>query len=102
MRICFLHLELGKEIAVVFLLCSVPDHIDFAFVERLRKFNCSSPLRYFLIAVDQSGVSLLSYEICVYETWFRFCLSDINLKKSICLKFNFIIEHFCLLMWSKI
>ena len=47
----FFHLELGKGI-VVLLLCSVPDGIDFAFVERLRKFNCSSPFRIFLIAVE--------------------------------------------------
>ena len=38
------HLELGKGI-VVLLLCSVPDRIDFAIVERLRKFNCSSHLQ---------------------------------------------------------
>ena len=39
----FFHLELGKGIFVVLLLYSVPDHIDFAIVERLRKLNCSSP-----------------------------------------------------------
>ena len=43
---------------MVLLLRSVPDCIDFAFVERLRKFNCSSPFRYFLIAVEQSDFSL--------------------------------------------
>ena len=43
----FFQLELGKAI-VVLLLCSVPDRIDYASVERLRKFNCSSPFRYFL------------------------------------------------------
>ena len=41
--------------------CSVPDRIDFAIVERMRKFNCSSPFtcRYLLIAVEQSDFSLL-------------------------------------------
>ena len=38
----FFSLELGKGI-VVLLLFSVPDRIDFAIVERVRKFNCSSP-----------------------------------------------------------
>ena len=54
------HLELEKGI-VVLLLCSVPDRIDFAIVERLRKFSCSSPVtcRYFLIAFEQSDFSLL-------------------------------------------
>ena len=56
MGIC-LNLELGKGI-VVLLLCSVPDHIDFGVVEMLRKFNCSSPFRYFLIAVEQSDFHL--------------------------------------------
>ena len=37
------HPELGKGI-VVLLLCSVPDRIDFAIVERLRKFNWQAHL----------------------------------------------------------
>ena len=42
MGIFFFNLELGEGI-VVLLLCSVPDPIDFPIVERVRKFNCSSP-----------------------------------------------------------
>ena len=37
------HLELGKEI-VVLLLWSVPDHIDFAIVERLTKVQLFKPI----------------------------------------------------------
>ena len=57
MRIFFFHLKLGKGI-VVLLLGSVPDRrIDFTIVERMRKFNCSSPFTFFfLIAVEQSDL----------------------------------------------
>ena len=42
----------------IVVLCSVTDRIDFAIVERLRKFNCSIPFRYFLIAIEQSDFSV--------------------------------------------
>ena len=42
------------------LLCSVPDRIDFAIVERLKKFDCSTvqALLGVLIAVKRSDFSL--------------------------------------------
>ena len=49
----FFQLEWGKGP----FCCGVPliswSYNDFAIVERLRKFNCSSPSTYFLIAVEQ-------------------------------------------------
>ena len=75
------HLKLGKGI-VVLLLCSVPDHTDFAIIERLSKFNCSSPFRYFfrllLNRIFRSKVRNLCL-LNMVSLW----LSDINLKKKL-------------------